>query len=151
MNFTITTLGESLADYLAPVLPDVQYNEDPAQQGVDCPCFFLQQRYAYTDRRRSTRGMFLQRIGLDLTYLEDYNLPDLHQRYLAAAGALDTVMETIEYTDGDGTALLRTYERQWTIDEDALHYKFELQVWVSLPEAAVKMQTMDYDEEVVLP
>lgn len=151
MNFTITTLGESLADCLAPVLPDVQYNEDPAQQGVDCPCFFLQQRYAYTDRRRSTRGMFLQRIGLDLTYLEDYNLPDLHQRYLAAAGALDTVMETIEYTDGDGTALLRTYERQWTIDEDALHYKFELQVWVSLPEAAVKMQTMDYDEEVVLP
>lgn len=151
MNFTITTLGESLADYLAPVLPDVQYNEDPAQQGVDCPCFFLQQRYAYTDRRRSTRGMFLQRIGLDLTYLEDYNLPDLHQRYLAAAGVLDTVMETIEYTDGDGTALLRTYERQWTIDEDALHYKFELQVWVSLPETAVKMQTMDYDEEVVLP
>ena len=60
-------------------------------------------------------------------------------------------METIEYTDGDGTALLRTYERQWTIDEDALHYKFELQVWVSLPETAVKMQTMDYDEEVVLP
>ena len=151
MNFTITTLGESLADYLAPVLPDVQYNEDPAQQGVDCPCFFLQQRYAYTDRRRSTRGMFLQRIGLDLTYLEDYNLPDLHQRYLAAAGALDTVMETLEYTDGDGTALLRTYERQWTIDEDALHYKFELQVWVFLPETAVKMQTMDYDEEVVLP
>lgn len=151
MNFTITTLGESLADYLAPVLPDVQYNEDPAQQGVDCPCFFLQQRYAYTDRRRSTRGMFLQRIGLDLTYLEDYNLPDLHQRYLAAAGALDTVMETIEYTDGTDAAQLRTYDRQWTIDEDALHYKFELQVWVSLPEPAVKMQTMDYDEEVVLP
>ena len=153
MNFTITTLGESLADYLAPVLPDVQYNEDPAQQGVDCPCFFLQQRYAYTDRRRSTRGMFLQRIGLDLTYLEDYNLPDLQRRYLAAAEALDLEMGTIPYSDGEtvGTVQLHTYERSWNIDLDALHYKFELQeIVIEPPAAEVKMQAIaEYNAEVI--
>lgn len=34
MNFTLTALAESLAAYLAPVLPGVQMLEDPAQQGV---------------------------------------------------------------------------------------------------------------------
>ena len=28
---------------------------------------------------------------------------------------------------------------------------FELQVWAVIPETVLKMQTMDYDEEVVLP
>ena len=44
MNFTITTLARSLAEYLAPFLPGVQMLEDPAQQGVEPPCMFIQQR-----------------------------------------------------------------------------------------------------------
>lgn len=38
MNFTITTLARSLAEYLAPILPGAQMLEDPAQQGVEPPC-----------------------------------------------------------------------------------------------------------------
>ena len=148
MNFTISTIAQSLAAYLAPVFPGVTFYEDPNQQGSTTPCIFLQQRYAYTKLRQA--GRWLRQIGLDLTYLVDYNLPNMQQLYQAAAEALDLVMETFPYTDGttEETTLLRTYDREWRIDLDALHYKFELQVWVELPEENTPMKTMDYNPEV---
>ena len=148
MNFTVSTIAQSLSDYLAPVLPGVTFYEDPNQQGSKPPMLFLQQRYSYIEKE--TGGFWKRRIGLDLTYLVDYNLPDMQQLYQAAAEALDLAMETFPYNDGTstGTVLLRTYEREWRIDLDALHYRFELQERVSIPESYVKMQTMDYDEEL---
>lgn len=147
MNFTISTIAKSLADYLAPSFPGVTFYEDPNQQGSKAPMLFLQQRYAYVEPRRNN-GYYLRRIGLDLTYLVDYNLPDLQQQYQQAAEQLDLLLETFPYSDGTDSTLLRTYDREWRIDLDALHYKFELQVWVTIPETAVKMQTMDYDERL---
>lgn len=148
MTFTVSTIAKSLADYLAPVMPGVAMYEDPNQQGSQPPCMFLQTRY--NRLRLETGGYWLRTLGLDLTYLLDYNLPDLQQRYQAAAEALDLVMETFPYSDGSSTgqALLRAYDRSWTVDLDALHYKFELRERVNIPEAAVKMQTMDLNEEV---
>ncbi len=143
MIFTVKTVARSLADYLAPYLPGVTLYEDPNQQGTRCPAMFLQQRYAHTEKRLD--GCYLRRIGLDLTYLEDYNLPDLQRRYLAAAEALDLVMDTFPYTDGGAEAgtLIRTYDREWTVDLDALHYKFELRARSKLqgPESPL-METM---------
>ncbi len=149
MNFTISTVARSLAEHLAAALPGVTFYEDPNQQGSKPPMLFLQQRYAYIEPRRRS-GTFLRRIGLDLTYLVDYDLPDMQELYQQAAEALDLMMETFPYTDGtsEETTLLRTYDREWRIDRDALHYKFELRVWVDLPKDAVKMQRMDYHEEV---
>ena len=59
----------------------------------------------------------LRTIGLDLTYLEDYNLPNMQQLYEAAAEALDQVLETFPYSDGGPSTLLRTYDREWKIDQ----------------------------------
>lgn len=147
MNFTISTIAKSLADYLAPSFPGVTFYEDPNQQGSKAPMLFLQQRYAYVEPRRNN-GYYLRRIGLDLTYLVDYNLPNLQQLYQQAAETLDLRMETFPYSDGTDASLLRTYDREWRIDLDALHYKFELRVWVTIPEDGVKMETMDYDERL---
>lgn len=148
MNFTISTVAQSLSAYLAPALPGVAFYQDPSQQGAQPPCMFLQQRYAYTKLRQG--GRWLRQIGLDLTYCLDYNLPNLQQLYQQAAEALDEVMETFPYTDGTSqtTTLLRTYDREWRIDQDAMHYKFELQVWVTQPETIVPMETMEYNPEV---
>jgi hypothetical protein len=148
MNFTISTIAKSLADYLTPSFPGVTFYEDPNQQDSKPPMMFLQQRYAHIEPRRNN-GYYLRRIGLDLTYLLDYNLPNMQQLYQQAAERLDLLMETFPYSDGTDTTLLRTYDREWRIDLDALHYKFELQVFVEIQETAVKMQTMDYNEEVV--
>ena len=148
MNFTISTIAKSLADYLTPSFPGVTFYEDPNQQDSKPPMMFLQQRYAHIEPRRNN-GYYLRRIGLDLTYLLDYNLPNMQQLYQQAAERLDLLMETFPYSDGTDTTLLRTYDREWRIDLDSLHYKFELQVFVEIQETAVKMETMDYNEEVV--
>lgn len=148
MNLTVTTIAKSLADYLAPCFPSVAFYEDSNQQGSIPPCMFLQTRYNYTTLE--TGGLWRRRLGLDLTYLEDYNLPDLQQRYQRAGETLDLLMETFPYSDGETarTILLRAHEREWRVDLDALHYRFELLERVSIPEEYVKMQMMDYDEEV---
>ena len=50
---------------------------------------------------------------------------------------------------GDPAQLVRAYEREWRIDLNELHYKFELRERVFIPREEVKMQTMDYNEEVL--
>ena len=148
MRLPVTTIAKSLADYLAPCFPSVAFYEDPNQQGSIPPCMFLQTRYNYTTLE--TGGFWRRRLGLDLTYLEAYNRPDLQQRYQRAGETLDLLMETFPYSDGEtaGTILLRAHEREWRIDLDALHYRFELLERVSIPEAVVKMQAMNYDERL---
>ena len=148
MTFTLSAVARSLAEALAPVLPGVAFYEDPNQQDSQMPCAFLQQRYAYMELRPGKR--WLRRIGLDLTYLEDYHRPDLQRRYQAAAAeALDLVLETFPYSDGTASTLLRAYEREWRIDAGALHYKFELKLWVTRPEHAIPMGLMESYTEVV--
>lgn len=144
MNLTVSTLARSLADYLAPVLPGAAMYEDPNQQGSQPPCWFLQTRY--NRLKLEMGGYWLRTLGLDLTYLLDYNLPDLQRQYQAAAEVLDLVMETFPYSDGsgEGQVLLRTYDREWTVDLDAMHYKFELRERVTLPKPDVpKMQELE--------
>lgn len=147
MTFTIESLAESLAAYLAPEFPGVAFYEDPNQQGTEIPCMFLQQRRSQTKLRRN--GWFLRTIGFDLTYLEDYNRPDMQRLYLSAAETLDRTMETFPYTQGGKSSLLRTYRREWNIELDALHYKFDLEVWAVPQEPFVPMQTMKYHEIVI--
>lgn len=145
MTFSVSTVARSLADYLAPLLPGVEFVEDPAQQGANPPCLFLQQRYSRI--RPETGGFWRREIGLDLTYLEDYNQTDLQQRYLRAAEILDLALETFPYQEGGEKAPLRAYERKWSVDQDALHYKFEIRPRVSVPAGDTKMETMEYNQE----
>lgn len=146
MTFATANLAASLAAYLAPYFPGVTFYPGPNQQGTEPPCMFLQQRYSYPDLQQDGRRRL--RIGLDLAYLLDYNLSNMQLQYQEAADTLNVVMETFLYSDGTDTALLRTYDKESRIDLDALHYKFEVRVWVSLPETPVMMQTMDYTEDV---
>lgn len=149
MIFTIESLAKSLAAYLAPEFPGTSFYEDPNQQGTAVPCMFLQQRHSQVKLRRG--GRFLRTIGLDLTYLEDYNRPDMQRLYLRAAETLDRVMETFPYTEGEESAILRTYRREWNIDLDALHYKFDLEVWAVPQEPFVPMQELEYHEQAIPP
>lgn len=146
MNFTVSTIAASLAAYLSPLFPGVTFYENPNQQGTNPPCMFLQQRYSFIKRR--TSGQWLRTIGLDLTYLEDYNLPNMQQLYQAAAETLEIAMDAFPYSDGTSTTTVLTYDRDSRIDLDAMHYKFELRAIVELPETETPMQTMTYNEEV---
>ena len=140
MTFTITTLARSIADHLAGLFPGVTFYEDPNQQGTSCPAAFVQLMSSEVKVRR--QKWLLRTLRIDLTYLEDYNQPDLQRRYQEAAEVLDLNMELFEYSDGNSKTILRTYNRQAAIDLDGLHYKFDLQVWLSPEEDAVLMREL---------
>lgn len=108
---------------------------------------FLQQRGPSRIENKTGRR-FLRYISLDLTYLEDYNLTDLQERYQAVAEALDYFLETFPYKEDENQVIIRTYDRQWSIDLDAMHYKFELRVWVEHPTEFNPMQELIQNQEV---
>jgi len=142
MTFTMPALSRSLADYLAPSLPDVSFYADPNQQGTASRALFLRQTNARITSQ--TGGRFLRRLGLDLVYLEQLNSVDAETRLQAAADVLDQRMETFPYSSGEEKAvLLRTYERHWEIMDSTLHYKFDLQLWLTYQEDAALMQSIE--------
>ena len=149
MIFTMPALSRSLADYLAPSLPDVSFYADPNQQGTASRALFLRQTNARIAKQ--VGGRFLRRLGLDLVYLEQLNSVDAETRLQAAADVLDQRMETFPYSSGEEKAvLLRTYERNWEISDSTLHYKFDLQLWLTYEEdAALMMSIQELNMEVV--
>ena len=153
MTFTIKTIADSIAGHFSALLPGVTWYEDPNQQGTVCPCAFLQ--LMTSDVKLKQAGRLLRTLRFDLTYLEDYNLPDLQRRYQEAQEILDLNFETFVYTDGSVddkqkpvTTILRTYNRQASIDMDALHYKFDLHIWLDPVEDANFMQSLSLILEV---
>ena len=88
-----------------------------------------------------------------MTCLQDYNLPNLQQLYEATAEVLDIALENFPYNDGESTqtVLIKTHNREWNIDLDALHYKFDIEERVIIPKKNIKMQTIqELNEEVKL-
>lgn len=149
MTITMQGLTRSLADYLAPALPGMTFYDDPNQQGSRMPAMFLQRTKAKIMGK--TGGRFLRELGLDLVCLIDYNQVDMDSQYTRVADVLDERLETFPYRSVPGSehALLRTYGRNWYIQDSALHYKFDLKLWVSREEDAVLMQSIQaYTEEV---
>lgn len=147
MTFSIENIAQSLANYLAPEFPGVNFYEDPNQQGSETPCMFLQQRRSEIKKHIGRR--YLRTLGFDLVYLEQYNRPDLQQVYLAANETLDRVMEAFPYIEGEESAIVRTLHREANIELAALHYKFDLEVWAEEQEPFNPMQTMDYHERAI--
>lgn len=147
MTFTVETLSKSLANYLAPYFPGVTFYEDPVQQGTDTPCMFLQTRTNQITLH--TSGRYLRTLGLDLIYLEDFDLPNLQRLYQKALETLDEVMETFPYSDGSDSCLIRAYNRNGNVDEDSAHYNFEIRIWVKPHEESTPMQTLTYQEEIL--
>lgn len=149
MTVTMQALTRSLADYLAPALPGVTFYDNPNQQGSRMPALFLQRTKAKITGK--TGGRFLRELGLDLVCLIDYNQVDMDSRYTRVADVLDEQLDTFPYRPGEqgGFALLRTYGRNWYIQDGTLHYKFDLKLWVSRAEDAVLMRSIQtYTEEV---
>lgn len=149
MIFTMQRLSRSLADYLAPALPGVTFYDNPNQQGTALPAMFLQRTKAKIAQKMG--GRFLRTLGLDLVVLVDYNRTDMDDQYTEAADILDGMMETFPYSSGENqtTARLRTYERSWFIQDEALHYKFDLKIWVAKSEDDMLMRSIQsYTEEV---
>lgn len=142
MNFTFPALSRALADCLAPDLPGVRFFADPAQQGAKPPMLFLRQTHASISPQ--TGGRLLRKLGLDLVYLEQFNRLGADSRLQEAADVLDLRLEVFPYRSatGEEPVLLRTRERHWEITDNALHYKFTLNLFLTPGEDAALMQSI---------
>lgn len=65
--------------------------------------------------------------------MNQYNLTGLYDEYLDIADSLDAILNFVDiiYTDVDGneyTAKTRTYDRNFSIGMDALHYRLTLKL-----------------------
>ena len=147
IHFTLSRIAASLATYLLPYFSGVQFLEDPTQQMSDPPDMFLQVRSAQIGNRVSKR--YLWTLRLDLVYELQLNLPDLQREYQKAAEKLDILLETFPYLPSEGdSVMVRTENRNWNIDLNSLHYKFDLNAWVTKEEIANLMKSATLDVEV---
>ena len=146
MNFIVSRIAESLASYLNPFFPEVTFYEDPRQQGTALPCMFIQLMSSEVSNHLAGRTQRLFRF--DLTYLDDYNLPDLQRRYQEVQEKLDGELKTFPYNNRSETQILHLYDRQSNIDMDGLHYKFTMKVWLDPTEEVIVMNSTTINLEV---
>ena len=136
MTITLQSLSRALAEHLATELPGVSFYADPNQQGTAVPALFLRQTNAKISKKMGNR--FLRKLGLDLVYLVQPNAVDTDTQLQAAADVTDENLDIFPY---DGV-FLRTYDRRWEITGGALHYKFDLNLWLTKSEDTVLMQSI---------
>ena len=147
MIYTLTQISKSLASYLAPYFEDVTFYEDPIVQVENLPVMFLQTRSASIEK--GTAGYYIWTLRLDLVYLLPMNGPELQRQYETAAEILDIVMDHFPYIAPDeSTAIVHAENRNWTIDLNELHYKFDIQTRVSKQDIGTLMQSLAQDVEV---
>lgn len=128
MMFTLTQLVDSIGGVLRESYPDISVYSNPNQQGTDVPCFFV--FFMPTEMENRVGRRSLRNVGIDVVYLVERNDPDAYDQLVSVADRLDLELEFISYRDGK----LRTYDREWKIDEDELHYQFTVKAIVSYPD-----------------
>lgn len=141
MKFTLENVINSLAGVLMAQYPYPVY-ESPNQQGTDFPCFFIffmpSKVGAHLDER------FLWDLGIDIVFVQQKNLVNGNTEIHKIAQYLDESLETFPYLDDScKSACIRTYEREWQIEDGELHYKFHIRQRVSVPRNDVMMQRME--------
>lgn len=128
MTFTIEKLLDSICGALKEIYPDIPTYSNPNKQGTDTPCFFV--FFMPTDTENRIGRRFMRNIGVDIVYLVENSNTDMYDQLVSVADQLDFSLEFVPY---EGKKL-RTYDREWKIDEDELHYQFTVKTVVSYPD-----------------
>ncbi len=143
MTFTLTNLLYSIAAMLDTQFPDLPVYINTNQQGTQFPCFFVfvmdPTIKDEIDRRR------MRRIGLDIVYIQQRNVPNIDSNNVAMQDALDELFDMITYTDGETSTAIHCYENAGHVTDDDLHYQFYIDARVSTPIAENPMTTESTD------
>lgn len=140
MIFTLEKLVNSIAGVLKAEYPDIPIYNNPSQQGTEVPCFFV--FFMPTEIEKQIGRRFMRNIGIDIVYLVEKNDPDAHDKMVSAADTLDCALEFILY---EGKEKLRTFDREWKIDDGELHYQLKIKAVVSYPDQTPRIEFMDYE------
>lgn len=158
-DISIQIVTQAIAGQLKRLFPSIKVYNSPNQQNTEIPCFFIN-FIPLSGMLPEVGSRSCRTMGIDLVYLEDYNKTDLYDRYLEVAEILDINMDLIDFPYAvidqetqeiyNRTTYMHTYNREWTADLAALHYKFNIKFLASLPpDENQKMIVIEQLTEVV--
>lgn len=130
MIYSIPNLINSIASMLADRYSLPVY-ASPNQQGTEFPCFFVFLRPSRMLDQIDTIGK--REIFFDVVYVQARNQPDAYSDIYEKADGLDELFDMVQYVDGGLSVPLHTHEREYSIEDQELHYKFKIIARVSLP------------------
>lgn len=139
--FTIPRIVSSLAAVLSAQYPDFPIFASAAPQGVTPPCFFISLLPSSISSQVGD-GVFLRDIFVDVVFLQQRNVLNANAKIQEVQEFLDYSLETFLYSNGENSALIRTYERQAQVQDMDLHYQFHIRQRVSLPENPNPMEVL---------
>ena len=148
MTYTINNLIKSVAGVLAASFPDVPIHDSPTQQKSGYPCFYVFLRPSDIRDQLSARDM--RNVSLDVVYVQERNTPDANAELYGIADTLDELLDVVPYSDGSGEdpVPLHTHERDYSIEDQELHYRLRISQRVSKPVEHIPMQTEETDVQV---
>jgi hypothetical protein len=155
VEIDLASLVSGLADKLVELFPGINVRANPSQQmmnnilensgGKHLPCFFIIPRPGATIKKGI--GRWYWQPLYELVYLTDLYTDTQQYEFQDVAQLLDESLET--FTANGVT--IRTYNRKWTIEIQALHYLLDIKQFVRLPKPVEpKMETLVIHEEVKL-
>lgn len=124
-------INEALAGMLQKYFPQCDVYDNPNQQNTKLPAWFIQY-VPDSSITKEINNRYIRTFEIDLVYLVEYNVPDLYDQYREAAETLDEVMGMFQYIYENNAFFIHTFNRNWRIDLDALHYRLKLKIRASL-------------------
>lgn len=141
MIFTIGNLMDSLAAILKSEYPNYRVYIGPNQQGTSLPCFFLFLMPSTIEDHVDER--YYRDLGIDVVFVQQRNTANGNAQLQEVQEFLDSSLDLIPYSDGSGTVLLHTYEREASTEDQELHYKFHIRERLYIPKKENPMMELE--------
>ena len=84
-------------------------------------------------------------------FVQARNTPNAYAQIHSVADDLDVLMDTVEYTADGETVPLHTHEREWSIEDQELHYKLHIKQRVAKERRRNPMQSEETNVETKEP
>lgn len=148
MIYSIDYLIRSVAAQLATAFPGTPVHDSPTQQKSGYPCFYIFLRPS--DIRDQLSACDMRNVSLDVVYVQERNATDANVELYRVAETLDELLDVVPYSDGSGEdpVPLHTHERDYSIEDQELHYRLRISQRVSKPVEHIPMQTEETDVQV---
>lgn len=143
MIFALKEVLESISGVLKAHYPSAPIYSNPNQQGTKTPCFFI---FFMSSELQDEMDLRSRRVlGIDIVYLTKRNITDAYDQLVMVADTLDSAFDFIPYK---GSANIRTFDREWKIEDKELHYQFYIKTVVSIPNEGPMIGELHYEGDV---
>ena len=139
MIFSVENLIQSIADQLGTMFEYTVY--DSPTQDTNYPCFYVFVTLPSIENELS--GWALREIGFDVVFVQQRNAPAQNAQLYSVLETLDGGMDMLTYTAGGESVLIHINDRNASIEDQELHYKFTIRQRVSTEKLRIYMQEME--------